>query len=120
MLFRSDSQKLMEERAGKNFRKIVSVGGGAKNPDWLQMQADIFDATIVTLTTEQGPGMGAVMLAAMGQGWFDSVEELVATFVKEAKTYEPVKEQVEAYEHIYAIYRDGYGATKGISHALQK
>lgn len=115
-----DSQKLMEERAGKNFRKIVSVGGGAKNPDWLQMQADIFDATIVTLTTEQGPGMGAVMLAAMGQGWFDSVEELVATFVKEAKTYEPVKEQVEAYEHIYAIYRDGYGATKDISHALQK
>ncbi|WP_373788169.1 hypothetical protein [Jeotgalibaca porci] len=39
---------------------------------------------------------------------------------KKQKTYEPVKEQVEAYEHIYAIYRDAYGATKDISHALQK
>lgn len=114
-----DSQKLMEDRAGKNFSKIVSVGGGAKNPDWLQMQADIFDATIVTLSTEQGPGMGAVMLAAMGQGWFTSVEECVATFVKEAKSFEPNKEQVALYEKIYAIYRQGYGATKEISHQLQ-
>lgn len=60
------------------------------------------------------------MLAAMGQGWFNSVEELVSKFVKEAKTFEPVKEQVEQYERIYAIYREGYGATKDISHALQK
>lgn len=114
-----DSQKLMEERAGKTFKKIISVGGGAKNPDWLQMQADIFDAKIVTLSTEQGPGMGAVMLAAMGQDWFESVEDCVATFVKEAQIFEPDKEQVEKYERIYNIYRTGYSVTKSIIYSLQ-
>ena len=31
----------MEEEAKRKFSKIVSVGGGAKNKEWLQMQADI-------------------------------------------------------------------------------
>ncbi|OTE88680.1 xylulokinase, partial [Escherichia coli] len=52
-----DSQQIMADTTGRHFKQIVSVGGGAKNPDWLQMQADIFDAEILTLTTEQGPGM---------------------------------------------------------------
>ncbi len=114
-----DSQKLMEKHTGKVFEKIVSVGGGAKNPVWLQMQADIFNTTIVTLSTEQGPGMGAVMLAAMGQGWFEDVESCVARFVKEAASYEPNPAQVAKYEKIYAIYQQGYEATKNISHQLQ-
>ena len=115
-----DSQHLMETRAGKTFEKIVSVGGGAKNPDWLQMQADIFNAKIVTLKTEQGPGMGAVMLAALGQGWFDSVEDCVAAFVEESQTYYPNPEQVKRYEAVYAIYQQGYEATKTISHQLSQ
>ena len=115
-----DSQHVMETRAGKTFEKIVSVGGGAKNPDWLQMQADIFNAKIVTLKTEQGPGMGAVMLAALGQGWFDSVEDCVAAFVEESQTYYPNPEQVKRYEAVYAIYQQGYEATKTISHQLSQ
>ena len=45
-----------------------------RKPDWLQIQADIFDAEILTLTTEQGPGMGAAMLAAIGAGLFPDAE----------------------------------------------
>ncbi|MFC2476345.1 MAG: xylulokinase, partial [Catonella sp.] len=51
-----DSMELMSELTAKKFDKILSVGGGSKNKDWLQMQADIFDTEIITLTTEQGPG----------------------------------------------------------------
>ncbi|WP_421102889.1 xylulokinase, partial [Sporosarcina psychrophila] len=57
---------------GKQIDTVISIGGGAKNEVWLQMQADIFDADIVRLKSEQGPGMGAAMLAAYGCGWFDS------------------------------------------------
>lgn len=113
-----DSQYLMEKYAGKTFEKIVSVGGGAKNSDWLQMQADIFNTNIVTLKTEQGPGMGAVMLAAIGQKWFDSIEKCVETFVEESQTYTPNPVNVKQYEQVYAIYQQGYKATKSISHQL--
>ena len=31
---------------GKQIDRIISIGGGAKNEDWLQIQADVFDAEI--------------------------------------------------------------------------
>ncbi len=49
-------------------QRLVSVGGGAKNAVWLQMQADIFNMSVTTLEVEQGPGLGAAMLAATGLG----------------------------------------------------
>jgi xylulokinase len=61
-------------KAGKKIESVISIGGGAKSELWLQMQADIFNATVVRLENEQGPGMGAAMLAAYGCGWFDSLE----------------------------------------------
>lgn len=114
-----DSQNLMEIIAGKKFSKIVSVGGGAKNEAWLQMQADIFNCPIVNLTVEQGPGLGACMLAAMGCGWFDTVESCVEVFVSYKSTIQPIAENVEAYHKIYQMYQQVYPATKNICHQLQ-
>ena len=44
---------------GKEITHITSIGGGAKSSFWLQMQADIFNATIRKLKHEEGPSMGA-------------------------------------------------------------
>ncbi|MHC5228656.1 xylulokinase [Enterococcus sp. LJL99] len=115
-----DSQSLMEKVAGKTFNKIVSVGGGAKNHDWLQMQADIFETPVVTLTTEQGPGLGAAMLAALGCGWFETVEDCVATFVHYTEEYLPNEKHVQNYREIYKIYQEIYGVTANLTHQLQK
>ncbi len=41
-----------------------------KNDTWLQIQADIFNAKIIKLSTEQGPALGAAILAAYGAGWY--------------------------------------------------
>src|SRR5699024_12357737 len=59
---------------GKHVDTIIFIGGGAKNEDWLQIQADICDAKIVRLSIEQRRGMGAAMLATCGCGWFGSFE----------------------------------------------
>lgn len=107
-----DSQVLMEEKAEKTFKKIVSVGGGAKNHDWLQMQADIFDATIVTMATEQGPAMGAAMIAAVGTGWFTNLEECAAKVVSYKEEIRSIPENVKKYEACYKKYREIYPATK--------
>ena len=104
--------------AGKEFATIVSVGGGAKNPDWLQMQADIFDAEIVTLTVEQGPGLGAAMLAALGCHLFVDVKQAVAACVAYDKKYTPNAKNVQRYAEHFAIYQKIYAATKEISHEL--
>jgi len=107
-----DSQVLMEKKSGKSFNKVVSVGGGAKNSDWLQMQADIFDATIVTMSTEQGPAMGAAMIAAVGVSWFSDLEKCAEKVVSYQKEIYPIPENVEKYKVFYKKYNEIYPSTK--------
>ena len=109
-----DSMELMSELTAKKFDKILSVGGGSKNKDWLQMQADIFDTEIITLTTEQGPGLGAAMMAAVGTGWFEDLKECAKTFVHYKSGINPVKENVLKYNEAYDSYKKVYGATKDL------
>ncbi|GAA0286172.1 xylulokinase [Gracilibacillus halotolerans] len=105
---------------GKEINKVYSIGGGAKNTDWLQIQADIFNAQIVRLKTEQGPGMGAAMLAAYGSGWFNSLKECADAFLEDADTFDPIPENAEKYKELFQLYRDVYKQTKGINQELMK
>lgn len=105
---------------GKTINTVVSIGGGAKNESWLQMQADIFNAEIVKLDNEQGPGMGAAMLAAYGCGWFSSLKECADEFLEEGKIYQPIPENVEKYNGLFAIYKDIYGKTSELNQRLME
>jgi xylulokinase len=106
--------------SGKTIDSIVSIGGGAKNETWLQMQADIFNARIEKLSSEQGPGMGAAMLAAYGCGWYPSLKECAEVFIEPAKVYEPIPENVEAYQKLFAIYQQVYIQTKALNEQLRE
>lgn len=111
-----DSQVLMEEKAGKTFKKVVSVGGGSKNKDWLQIQADVFDATIVTLETEQGPAMGAAMIAAVGVGWYANLKECAEEVVIYKEEIHSIPENAEKYKVYHKKYQQIYPATKSFFH----
>lgn len=114
-----DSKDMIELTKGKKFTKLISVGGGAKNPDILQMQADIFNCEIVRLTVEQGPGLGACMIAAFGCGIYNNFEEVAKNFVKyEQETFLPNQERVKKYDEIYNIWRGIYSATADLSHKI--
>lgn len=103
---------------GKNIDTIVSTGGGTKNENWLQMQADIFNAKVIKLSSEQGPGIGAAMLAAYGCGWFKSLQECAAHFLKVDKEFLPSEESVVRYKRLFEIYKDVYKQTKSLNSAL--
>ncbi|MCA1010104.1 xylulokinase [Halobacillus halophilus] len=103
---------------GKTIDTIVSTGGGTKNEHWLQMQADIFNADIVKLSSEQGPGVGAAMLAAYGCGWFDSLKQCADEFLQIEKTFSPNEENVQTYEELFGIYRHVYEQTRELNTQL--
>ncbi|WP_159886691.1 xylulokinase [Paenibacillus puerhi] len=104
--------------AGVKVGTIVSIGGGAKSELWLQMQADIFDASVVSLENEQGPALGAAMLAAVGSGWFDNLRDCASVFVHRARTFEPNKERAAVYQELFQLYRDVYESTRELNHKL--
>jgi xylulokinase len=108
----------MFRAAGKSVDTVVSIGGGAKNPTWLQMQADIFQANVVALENEQGPGLGAAMLAAVGCGWFTSLDTCGEIFVKQTRIYTPNTDAGEQYEKLFRIYQQIYNQTKEINQSL--
>lgn len=108
----------MFREAGIEVKRIVSIGGGAKNEDWLHMQANIFNAEIVQLSNEQGPGMGAAMLAALGCGWFDTLEQCAEQFIEYTKTYKPDPETVQKYAELFEVYKDVYAKTKPLNDRL--
>src|SRR5690554_351791 len=103
---------------GKNVSKVVAIGVGAKSELWLQTQADIFNAEVVTLANEQGPGMGAAILAAVGCGWYPSLADCAKDFVSYTRSYKPNQENVQKYEKLFKLYQTIYHSTKQLNHDL--
>jgi xylulokinase len=101
-------------------REIRASGGGAKSPFWCQMQADIFNAPVVTINVNEGPAFGAALLAAVGTGAFKSVPEACDATIRVAKRWDPDPRQVGAYEEVYGVFRTMYGALKDRFEALAK
>ncbi|MCI2955328.1 xylulokinase [Staphylococcus caprae] len=114
-----DSIKLMRE-AGHEINSITSIGGGAKSKFWLQLQADIFNMEVKKLKHEEGPSMGAAMLAAYGLGWYESIEACVASFIKVEEIFKPNKEKHQQYKKYHDIYQRIYHQTKHLTEDLLK
>lgn len=105
-------------RSGKESDTIFSIDDGAKNEAWLQIQADIFDAKIIRLDSDQRSGMGAAMLAAYWCGWFDLFQQFTDVFLKVDKQFIPNQNYVEKYKKIITLYQDVYNQTKTINEKL--
>ncbi|WP_101842880.1 xylulokinase [Halobacillus sp. Marseille-P3879] len=103
---------------GKTINQVISTGGGTKNEYWLQMQADIFNAEIIKLSSEQGPGMGAAMLAAYGCEWFDSLQTCAEAFVEVERSFKPEPNKAGQYAELFPIYQDVYAQTKSLNERL--
>ena len=89
-------------------------GGGAKSDLWKEILADVLNIEIDVLETEQGPGLGAAMLAAVGCKAFSSVEEAAEKLVRVKKTVKPDPEAAERYDEAYRFYHSLYPAIKTV------
>lgn len=91
-------------------------GGGAKSPLWRKIIANVMNMKIDRIESEEGPGYGAAILAAVGCGVFSSVEEAAGRLVKITDTEEPDPQLAEKYEEKYQKYRKLYPALKEFYH----
>ena len=63
------------EYLGLGTEEIRAMGGGAQSPLWCQMKADMTGKRLVTLKNKETACLGSAILAAVGVGYFDSVEQ---------------------------------------------
>ena len=89
-------------------------GGGAKSPLWKKIIANVMNLKLEIIESEEGPGYGAAILAAVGCGVYSSVEEATDKLVKVIDTVEPEPDLVEKYEQRYQTFKKYYPALKGM------
>ncbi len=95
-------------------KRTKICGGGAKSPLWRSIIANVMNLKVDTIESEEGPGYGAAILAAVGCGVFGSVEEAAKKLVKVVSTESPDEELVARYEERYRQFRKLYPALKGL------
>lgn len=66
------------------------------------------------IESEEGPGYGGAMLAAVGCGEYESVQAAAEKMIKVIDTIEPDMELVAKYEEKYQKFRQIYPAVKGL------
>jgi xylulokinase len=91
---------------------VRASGGGARSDIWRQIQADVFNFPLSTINVDEGPALGAALLAGVGAGLYTSVEEACSTVIKVMSSTPVIAENAAAYERYYQIYRALYPALK--------
>ena len=89
-------------------------GGGAKSPLWRKIVANVLGIPVDIMKSEEGPGLGGAMLAAVVCGEYTSVEDAASHIVKVVDTVEPDPDLVKKYDEKYQKFAKIYPALKDI------
>ena len=96
------------KKLGCDIQKTRVCGGGAKSVLWKQMIADIMNLEVEVPALEEGPALGAAMLAAVGCGAYKNPTEAAEKIVTVKEVIHPNPELVAKYEKQYEIFRKIY------------
>ncbi|MBS7220675.1 MAG: xylulokinase [Clostridiales bacterium] len=89
-------------------------GGGAKSELWRKIIANVLNIEIDVPQIEEGPSYGAAVLAAVGCGEYNTVDEAVKAMTGTADTVIPDREIASKYDEKYNIFRNIYPLIKNI------
>lgn len=103
---------------GIHVTKSKICGGGAKSPLWKRMIANIMNLEVETLAVEEGPSMGAAILAAVGCGVYPSVQEAAQRIVRVSSVLQPEPWLVARYERAYQVFHAIYPQLKATYEAI--
>ncbi len=94
-------------------KRILAVGGGAKNLAWMQIISDIANIEMSIPDQQIGSPYGDAFLAGVGVGLFSNLGE-IKKWVRYAHQISPNPESTAGYQPLYRIYRELYVQTRGL------
>ncbi len=103
---------------GIKIERTKICGGGAKSPLWKKIIANVLGIKVDVIESEEGPGYGGAMLAAVACGEYSSVESAAEKLVKVVDTIEPDEELVARYNDRYAQFAKIYPTVKTLFHEI--
>ena len=99
--------------------RATICGGGAKSPLWRKIIANTLQLALDIPACEEGPSMGAAILAMVAGGEYSSVQEAAGQIVKTTAAEEPDLELTKKYEERYQQFRLLYPSLKNVFEKIQ-
>lgn len=99
--------------------RLVAVGGGTRNPVWLQAVSDVTGLVQHVPDQQTGAAYGDAFLAGIGAGVFGKLAD-VGAWVHPGGAIEPNPGNKGVYDELYGIYRRLYEATRDDVHRLAR
>ena len=107
-----DSLEIIRD-LGIPVRQIRASGGGSRSKLWRQIQADVFGEKVVTINSEEGAAFGVALLASVGAGAYQSVQEACAATIRVVQETAPHKPSAKVYNAAFPEYQQLYQSLKG-------
>lgn len=101
-------------------RRLVAVGGGAKNDLWLGIVSDVTGFAQVVPERTIGASYGNAFLAGVATGIVPDRAALNRDWVKVKQIVEPDERRHAHYQPFYDVYRRLYEHTRGEMHDLAR
>ncbi len=111
------------ESMGKPAATLMKVAGGAAvNSVLNQLKAEVFGLPIVILEETDTSALGAVMIAAIGIGWYQSIHDAVAQICNIKEQIQPsgvcntwLEKRFSIYKKLYPSIKEQYEELRRIS-----
>lgn len=104
------NMELVSSVTGNKPKEIIFASGASKSSLWCQIISDVLNLPVHVPKVKESTALGAAILAGIGVGIYDNVEETVNKIVKLEKTYYPNKENVDLYDKLYKKWQEVYKA----------
>lgn len=88
---------LQRLQAPRPAARVIATGGGARSSEWLQINADMLDTTIVAPRCHERACLGAAAFAAVAAGLFKGVPEALLAMVHSDRVVTPHAPAVAFY-----------------------
>jgi len=93
---------------------LVVAGGGGRSQLWRQILADVSGLQVMTSGTGHGAAFGAALLAAVGVGVFENLEEACRISVRLNTSAFPGEAAHGTYERVYPCFRRLYAQLRPV------
>jgi len=90
-------------------------GGGARSALWQRSQADVYKQPVELIDVDEGAAFGAAILAGVGVGAWNTVDEACDRAIHVSKRLEPDTNSAKILDRNYAAYRLLYNALRPIN-----
>lgn len=77
--------------------RVIATGGGARSSEWLQINADMLEATVIAPRCHERACLGAAAFAAVAAGYFPGPSEALLAMVHGDRVVEPDPEAMAVY-----------------------